>query len=117
MLKEITCIGCPMGCRIVAEVENGKILSVKGYSCNVGKKYAQEELTVPKRMVTSLVHVRGCARPLPVRTSAPIEKSKIFDCLRAIRACQAIPPIHVGDVIIPKVCGTQSDIIATREVY
>jgi CxxC motif-containing protein len=41
-----------MGCRITAEVENGKIHSVEGYSCNIGKKYAQEELTTPKRMVT-----------------------------------------------------------------
>ncbi|WP_411676709.1 DUF1667 domain-containing protein [Caproicibacter sp.] len=117
MRKEITCIGCPMGCRMTAEVENGKILSVEGYSCNVGKKYAQEELTVPKRMVTSLAHVRGSSRPLPVRTSAPIEKSKIFDCLREIRACEITPPVKIGDVIISHVCGTQADIVATREVF
>lgn len=117
MQKEITCIGCPMGCRITAEVENGKILSVEGYSCNIGKKYAQEELTVPKRMVTCLVHVCGSNHPLPVKTSSPIEKDKIVDCLREIKKCEATPPVHIGDVIISGVCGTQADIVATKETY
>lgn len=117
MEKEITCIGCPMGCRITAQVENGRILSLEGYTCNVGKKYAQEELTVPKRMVTCLVPVCGSDCPLSVKTSAPIEKSKVFDCLRAMKGCRATPPVHIGDVVISGVCGTAVDIVATREVY
>lgn len=117
MTKEITCIGCPMGCRIIAEVENGQILSLEGYTCNVGKKYAQEELTVPRRMVTALMRVRGTGRPLPVKTSAPIEKSKVFDCLAEIRQHAVTLPVHSGEVVLPHVCGTDVDIIATKELF
>lgn len=117
MNREITCIGCPVGCRITAELENGKIVSLSGYTCNVGKKYAEEELTVPKRMVTALVRVRGQGRPLPVKTSKPIEKSKIFDCLEEIRLHAVTLPVHAGEVVVSHVCGTDVDIIATREMY
>ncbi len=116
MVKEITCIGCPIGCRISAVLENGEIRSISGYTCNIGKKYAQEELTAPKRTVTALMPVRGCRRPLPVRTSEPIDKSKIFDCLNEIAHHSATLPVHIGDVVLPKVCGSPANIIATKEL-
>ncbi len=107
-----------MGCRISAVLdENGKIVSLEGYTCNVGKKYAQEEFTVPKRMVTALVRVHGQNRPLSVKTAKPIEKSRIFDCLKQLESCTVILPVHAGDVVVPHVCGTDVDIVATREMY
>lgn len=116
MVKEITCIGCPIGCRISAVLEDGKIRSISGYTCNVGKKYAQEELTAPKRMVTALMPVRGCRHPLPVRTSEPIDKSKIFDCLNEIAEHPVTLPIHLGDVVLPNVCGSPVNIIDRKSV-
>ncbi|WMJ83341.1 DUF1667 domain-containing protein [Oscillospiraceae bacterium LTW-04] len=116
MLKEITCIGCPIGCRISAVLENGEIQSISGYSCNVGKKYAQEELTAPKRMVTALMTVRGSRHPLPVKTSQPIDKSKIFDCLNEIAGHTVSLPVHIGDVVLPGVCGSNVNIVATKEL-
>ncbi|WP_444658710.1 DUF1667 domain-containing protein [Caproiciproducens sp. R2] len=116
MIKEITCIGCPMGCRITAEVDGDRILSIEGYTCNIGKKYAQEELTLPTRMVTALMKVYGTTQPLSVKTSRPIEKSKIFDCLKEISHHTVMRPIHIGEVLIKNVCGTPVDIIATKEL-
>lgn len=116
MKKEITCIGCPMGCRIIAEVDGDKIISIEGYTCNIGKKYAQEELTIPTRMVTALMKVYGTHQPLSVKTSQPIEKSKIVDCLKEISRHTVMCPIHTGEVIIKNVCGTQVNIIATKEL-
>ena len=116
MIKEITCIGCPIGCRISAVLENGEIQSISGYSCNVGKKYAQEELTAPKRMVTALMMVQGSRHPLPVKTSEPIDKSKIFACLNEIANHTVSLPVHIGDVVLHRVCGTTADIIATKEL-
>jgi len=116
MKKEITCIGCPMGCRITAEVDGKQITSIVGYTCNIGKKYAQEELTVPTRMVTALMTVYGTHQPLSVKTSRPIEKSKIFDCLKEISCRTVMRPVHTGEVIIKNVCGTKVDIVATKEL-
>ena len=98
MKREITCIGCPMGCRITAEVDGKDIVSIEGYTCNIGKKYAQEELTVS------------------VKTSQPIEKSKIFDCLKEISKHTVMRPVQIGEVLLKNVCGTQVNIIATKEL-
>ena len=78
MIRELTCIGCPMGCQITAEVKDGDVVSISGQSCNIGKKYANEELTHPTRMVTSLMETVGSKMPLSVKTSRPIAKEKIF---------------------------------------
>ncbi len=117
MSRELTCIGCPMGCRLTVELDkDGKFLSVEGYTCNIGKKYAEEEVTCPTRMVTSLVKVSGCAMPLSVKTSKAIGKDKIFDCLKEIAACEVKKPVHIGDAIISGVCGTDVNIVATKEL-
>ncbi len=117
MIRELTCIGCPMGCQITAEVKDGDVVSISGQSCNIGKKYANEELTHPTRMVTSLMEAVGSKMPLSVKTSQPIAKEKIFECLAEIRAARAQLPVHIGDVMIKGVCGTKTDIVATKELY
>lgn len=117
MKKELTCIGCPMGCALSVELsENGEFLSAQGYSCNIGKKYAEEECTHPTRMVTSLMRVKGTNMPLSVKTDKPIDKEKIFDCLRQIRDQQAERPVHIGDILLEHVCDTPCNIIATKTI-
>lgn len=115
MQQELTCIGCPMGCHITAELKNGAVSDVQGFSCKIGERYAHEELTAPRRMVTALCPVQGSHVPLAVKTSRPIDKRLIFDCLAQIAAHTAVPPIHMGDVLIRGVCGTDVDILATQE--
>lgn len=114
MKKELTCIGCPMGCRITAEMEGDSVLRVEGFTCRVGERYAREELTNPRRVVTALCPVAGSRVPLAVKTSRPVDKRLIFDCLAAIVAHTAQPPIRMGDVLIRSVCGTDADVIATQ---
>lgn len=118
MIKELTCIGCPMGCQITAELgDKGEIISITGYTCGIGKKYAEEEVTRPTRMVTALMEAVGSKMPLSVKTAKPIDKTKIFDCLAEIAKAKAQPPVHIGDVVLKGVCGTDIDIVATRELY
>ena len=45
MLKEFTCIICPNGCEIEAEIADGKILSLEGAACPKGEAYVRQELT------------------------------------------------------------------------
>ena len=117
MEKELTCIGCPVGCRLsVALGEKGEFLSLSGNGCKVGEKYGEEECTQPKRMVTALVRVKGRKEPLSVKTDKPVDKDKIFDCLRRIAETEAKPPVNIGDVIISGVCGGESNVVATRRI-
>jgi CxxC motif-containing protein len=115
--KELTCIGCPMGCLLTATLDDdGKFISVDGYTCAIGKKYGEEECTNPTRMVTALAHAVGSQMPVSVKTNKPIEKGKIFDCLAEIAKIDVKLPVHIGDVIISNVCGTDVNIVATKEI-
>lgn len=78
-VKKFTCIVCPVGCELVATLtDDGKtVISVEGNSCKRGVTYAVEELTAPKRTLTSTVRIVGADdKLLPVRTSRPIPKAR-----------------------------------------
>lgn len=113
----ITCIGCPMGCRLTVRLANGKVESVDGAGCGRGAVYARQECISPTRMVTSGVHVQGRRAPLSVKTLRPVPKEKIFACLGEIHEIVAIPPVHIGDVLLKDVCGTGVDVVATSEAF
>ena len=61
--RELTCIGCPLGCALTVSLNAGKVLSVEGYTCKRGHDYGEKECTNPMRTVTSSVPVN--AAPLP----------------------------------------------------
>ena len=122
MKKELTCIICPMGCNLEAECEtlaDGtlSVLSVTGNTCPRGAKYAAAELTHPERTVTStVVLTNGRYCRLPVITSGPIPKEKIFDVMKEIRQAQVSAPVQIRQVIIENVCGLGVDVIASRSI-
>jgi len=119
-VKELTCIGCPMGCQLqvdVLETEHGpEIRDILGYACARGERYARDEVIQPRRMVTSLVLVPGCAKPLSVRTRTAIPKALIKECLAAIRQAGVDLPVRAGDIILADVLHTGVDVIATRNL-
>ena len=53
--RELTCIGCPMGCPPTVELENGAVTAVYGNTCPRGDAYARKEVTAPTRIVTTTV--------------------------------------------------------------
>lgn len=114
MMQELTCIGCPMGCALKVENRNGE-LAVSGNHCKRGEKYAIDEITAPKRMVTSTVKLLGgkIAR-LSVRTQTEIPKDKIFDCMEEIRSVCVQSPVKIGDVLLENCAGTGVALIATK---
>ena len=115
--RELTCIGCPLGCQITVTMENGEVKDVAGYTCARGEKYAREEVTNPTRIVTSIVRVEGGdLAAVSVKTKDVIPKGKIFDILAEIRPVIVKAPVKIGDVIVPNVAGTGVDIVATKNI-
>jgi len=111
--RELTCIVCPMGCRVRVDFE-GDGLAVSGNQCARGEKYCRQEVTRPVRVVTSLAAVSGARLPLcPVKTSVAVPKHRVEDVLREIRALRVAAPIQIGDVLIEDVAGTGADVVAT----
>lgn len=113
----LTCIGCPLGCSLEVEMEQGNILSVSGNTCKNGDKYARKELTNPTRIVTTTIRVTGGTLPLvSVKTSADIPKSKMFACVNALQAVEIPAPVAIGQVVLSDAAGTGVDVIATKAV-
>lgn len=115
--KNLTCIGCPLGCQITVELENGEVLSVTGNTCKRGDDYARKEVTSPTRIVTSTIRVAGGKAPMvSVKTKSDIPKDKIFDCAKALKQVEVQAPVFIGDVVLSDVAGTGVDIVATKNV-
>lgn len=116
-IKELICIGCPLGCPITVTMNGEEIVDVKGNTCKRGDVYARKEVTNPTRIVTSTVKVKGGSIPMvSVKTKNDIPKSKIFDCVKALKGVEVEAPVHIGDVIVANVADTGVDIIATKDV-
>lgn len=110
--RELTCIGCPMGCLLEARLEGNRILSVSGNTCRRGEVYAQKELTNPTRIVTTTVRTRD-GGVIPVKTAADIPKGSIMDCMRELKSLTVEGSIQIGQVILEDVAGTGVDVVAT----
>ena len=117
MTKEITCIVCPIGCKILVKTEGKKVDVCKGNKCKKGIDYAVNEALDPRRMLTTSVFVEGGERPLvSVKSAEPVPREKIFSILRAIKKTSVKAPIESGEVILKNVANADIDIIATKTV-
>ena len=112
----MTCIVCPVGCRLTVETDDdGKVASVSGNTCIRGKKYAISEFTNPVRTLTSSVRISGGKDVyLPVRTAQPIPKGMLFDAMKEIHKIKVAAPVKVGDVISENIAG--SKLVACKDV-
>jgi CxxC motif-containing protein len=114
-VKKFLCVSCPVGCPLTVTLENGAIFSIEGNTCPLGEKYARNEVANPVRTFTTTVRVDGGSLPVcPVRSKTPLPLSKIFDVARVVAKLSVKPPIEVGQTLIENVCGTGSDIVASR---
>ncbi len=115
-MKKLICITCPIGCHLTVEDENGD-MKVTGATCPRGIDYAKQELTNPTRMITSTVRIKNASyNQIPVKTSAPIPKGKIFDVMSELAKISVVSPVNMGDVLKENICDTGIDIIATRSL-
>ena len=115
--RELTCIGCPMGCALTVELDGGAVVSVQGNTCPRGDAYARKEVTAPTRIVTTTVRVTGGElAAVSCKTRSDIPKGKIFDVVRALKTVEVPAPVTIGQVLLPNAAGTGVDVIATKNV-
>ena len=115
--RELTCIGCPMGCPLTVTMEAGEVISVTGNTCKRGDIYARKEVTNPTRIVTTTVRVlNGTEKVVSVKTKEDIQKSRILDCIRELKEVTVTAPVEIGDVVLHDVAGTGVDIVATKNI-
>jgi len=109
-----TCIMCPMGCALTVTEENG-VVKVTGNTCPRGEKYGVSEYTDPKRVVTTLVKVKG-GGVLSVKTSDAFRKALVSNVLKEAAKVILDHSVRAGDVVLPNVAGSGVDLIATSDL-
>jgi len=122
----ITCITCPIGCRITVEAGEGEYLklldrtgeasmySFSGNRCPRGQQFALAEMTAPMRSVTSTVRTVFPDLPVvPVRTRGEVPKGIIPEIIRELAKVKISERIGIGEVVIADILGTGCDIIVT----
>lgn len=116
-IRELVCIGCPMGCNLKVTIEEDGTVGVTGNTCPRGADYARKEVTDPRRIVTSSVRVKGGHLPcVSVKTETDIPKGKIFDCIHALTDVELTAPVAMGQTVLEDVAGTGVRVIATKNI-
>ena len=113
---EITCITCPIGCRITAGVIDGEYI-FSGNKCPRGAEFAKTEMTAPLRSLTTTVRTAFPDMPvLPVRTRGEVPKGKLTEIIRELSKVVITEKIGIGDTVAADILGTGCDIIATSDM-
>jgi len=115
--KCITCIVCPIGCKIYYTIEGNNFELIEGNKCKRGVEYARSEALDPRRMLTTSVLVKNGEWPLvSVKSNKPVPKKLIFKVLQKIKTLSVNAPIKSGQIIIKNVEGSNIDFIATKTI-
>jgi len=114
------CIVCPLGCELEAEVdsERGEIIDIKGFRCSKGREYAIREVTDPRRILMTIVKVKGGNLPVvSVKTAEPVPKDMLLDAVKVISRIVVDAPVKAGDIIFDNLLGTGVSVLATNNVH
>lgn len=115
--RELTCIGCPLGCQIAVTMEENEIVKVKGNTCPRGEKYARSEVTNPMRTVTTTVKVQGgSCNVVSVKTAADIPKDLVKECIKELRGITLQAPTKIGQIVVENICNTGVDVVVTKNL-
>ena len=116
MEREIICTNCPMGCHVTVELYGEEIVKITGNTCARGERYARNEITDPKRTVTTTVALSD-GGVLPVKSDGPLSKKHIAQYLKAIHEIRAERPVLIGDVLLEDIDGQGVNIVATQNAF
>lgn len=112
---KIVCLSCPRGCNLTIINENNNI-TVKGNRCPLGIKFGKQEITEPKRMLTTTIKVKNSNILVPVKTSDVIPKNKIKNVIEIINKKDISLPVKMGDILIENILNLNVNIVATRSI-
>ena len=111
---ELTCIVCPIGCRMTVDRTADGEIEVSGNRCKRGVAYAREEFQDPRRVVTGTCSVSGAdSTRLPVRSSNGVPIDDLAPFLKSMYELRLTAPVRRGALVASDLGGTGIDLIAT----
>lgn len=113
MAADITCIICPNGCLLHVDDD----LNVSGNKCIRGVAYGKQEVSDPRRTLTTTVRVNSKLLSVcPVKSADALPKGLVLKCMEIVNEIRLEVPVRRGDVVVKDILGTGIDIIATRDI-
>ena len=113
MAKEFICIVCPRGCHISVDEQN----VISGNMCKRGETYVINELTNPKRVLTTTVKTVFPEIPrASVKTIDAIPKDLIYQAMEVINKVVIDKEMNIGEVVVKNILDTGVDVVLTKEV-
>ena len=114
MKRQMTCIICPRGCALEAELQ-GEQVTVTGNACPRGAEYAVNECLHPVRTVTTTVRVTNREDTMvSVKTRTPVAKEDMARVVSLLRKLTVEAPVTVGQIVAENICG--STIVVTKNI-
>ena len=109
-MDKLTCIMCPMGCSLEVQKDKKGQLVVRGNNCIRGDQFAKEELTEPKRIVTTLVKTKSGV--VSVKTNKSVPKKLVK---RVVDEIEKLRPekVKMNEVLIKNILNTGADVVVT----
>ena len=115
--RKLICIRCPRGCEIQTTLDGYTVEDIKGNVCKLGEEYVKNEIKDPRRIITSTVRVKGGVYPLvPVWTTTPIPKEKVFELMNLLREIELDAPVEIDKVVIKDIFSTGTDVATSSNV-
>jgi CxxC motif-containing protein len=119
-MKQITCIICPIGCRVSIETSNDTSqpdFIFSGNQCKKGMEFAKTELMFPVRTLTTTVRTVFAHVPVvPVRTNTEVPKEKIPEIMKELSKIIISNNIGIGEKLVTNILNTECDIILTSDL-
>jgi CxxC motif-containing protein len=113
MNKEFICIVCPRGCHISVDEQN----VITGNQCKRGETYVINEMTNPKRVLTTTVKTVFPEMPrASVKTSEAIPKGMLYQAMEVINQVVIDKEMNIGEVVVQNILNTGVDVVLTKAV-
>jgi CxxC motif-containing protein len=118
MERKFICIRCPQGCEITTTLDgSGVITNITGNSCKLGPEYVKQEISDPRRTLTSTVMIENAIHPVcPVWTEKPIPKNKVMELSILLRTIKLKAPVSINQIVLENALGTGINVISSRTI-
>ena len=98
--SELVCTCCPNGCALTAITDAKGKLEISGALCSRGVSFGLNELTDPRRTLTTTVRLQNGAYPLvPVRSAEQVRKGDLRRLVASLRSVTLTAPVRCGDKV------------------
>lgn len=115
-MQQLTCLNCPLRCRIEVEHSEDAILAIEGNNCERGFRFALDSVNLPKRNLSAYVKVENSSvQSVKVATTEPISRQLVGKVEKILDQLVLKAPVKINDLVIPNVLDSGVDIIAVGQ--